>query len=129
MAMSDAGQAGVRCPNSEVSDMRRAFWGLVDEFDTGLALAIAVVVGVLGIAGVASADLVQNAILVTLGVLAISILRDRRRQDALEARTKMIRLISEPEVARMLADARRQTDRWLFRGGTGTYTRAVTLPI
>jgi hypothetical protein len=25
-------------------------------------------------------------------------------------------------------DARKHTDRWMFKGGTGTYTRAVTLP-
>ena len=27
-----------------------------------------------------------------------------------------------------LGDARRTSDRWFFKGGTGTYTRAVTLP-
>ncbi|MFC4585621.1 hypothetical protein [Sphaerisporangium corydalis] len=32
------------------------------------------------------------------------------------------------EIARAHADARRSTDRWMFKGGTGTYVRAVTLP-
>jgi hypothetical protein len=40
----------------------------------------------------------------------------------------MVRVVSGPEVAAALADARRTTDRWIFRGGTGTYIRAKTLP-
>ncbi|MFC6929633.1 hypothetical protein ACFQHO_04185 [Actinomadura yumaensis] len=40
----------------------------------------------------------------------------------------MVRVISGAEVARVLADARRETDRWFFKGGTGTYIRAKTLP-
>ncbi|WP_329520171.1 hypothetical protein [Spirillospora sp. NBC_01491] len=42
--------------------------------------------------------------------------------------TAVVRVISGAEVARVLADARRETDRWLFKGGTGTYIRAKTLP-
>ncbi|GII86290.1 hypothetical protein Ssi03_42800 [Sphaerisporangium siamense] len=32
------------------------------------------------------------------------------------------------EIAEAHAEARRATDRWIFKGGTGTYMRAVTLP-
>ncbi|RCG33071.1 hypothetical protein DQ384_01070 [Sphaerisporangium album] len=32
------------------------------------------------------------------------------------------------EIAEAHAEARRATDRWSFKGGTGTYVRAVTLP-
>ncbi|MET8159470.1 hypothetical protein ABZT47_24135 [Sphaerisporangium sp. NPDC005289] len=32
------------------------------------------------------------------------------------------------EIAEAHAEARRSTDRWYFKGGTGTYVRAVTLP-
>jgi hypothetical protein len=37
-------------------------------------------------------------------------------------------VISGAEVAPVLAEARQNTDRWVFKGGTGTYIRAVTLP-
>jgi hypothetical protein len=32
------------------------------------------------------------------------------------------------EIAQAHAEARRSTDRWMFKGGTGTYLRAMTLP-
>jgi hypothetical protein len=35
---------------------------------------------------------------------------------------------SQHEIAQAHAGARRGTDRWTFKGGTGTYIRAVTLP-
>ncbi|MEV7969807.1 hypothetical protein AB0O34_28080 [Sphaerisporangium sp. NPDC088356] len=37
-------------------------------------------------------------------------------------------LNSADEISRAHAEARRSTDRWMFKGGTGTYVRAVTLP-
>ena len=40
----------------------------------------------------------------------------------------MVRVLTWPEVTVELAEARRVTDRWVFRGGTGTYLRARTLP-
>jgi hypothetical protein len=40
----------------------------------------------------------------------------------------MVRALTGLEVNHALAEARRDTDRWLFKGGTGTYMRAVTLP-
>ena len=40
----------------------------------------------------------------------------------------MVRSLSGPEVEQALRRARQDTDRWTFRGGTGTYLRAVTLP-
>ncbi|WP_106398571.1 hypothetical protein [Actinocorallia populi] len=39
-----------------------------------------------------------------------------------------VRAISGDEVGPVLAEARLGTDRWIFKGGTGTYIRAVTLP-
>jgi hypothetical protein len=33
------------------------------------------------------------------------------------------------DIDRAFDEARRHTDRWSFKGGTGTYTRAVTLPM
>lgn len=40
----------------------------------------------------------------------------------------MVRVLTWSEVSAALAEARRTTDRWVFRGGTGTYVRARTLP-
>lgn len=37
-------------------------------------------------------------------------------------------LASSQEIAQSHAEARRDTTRWSFKGGTGTYMRAVTLP-
>lgn len=39
-----------------------------------------------------------------------------------------IRVLTGAEVSRTLREAMRSTDRWFFKGGTGTYIRAVTLP-
>lgn len=130
------------------------------EIDTVLALAIAVVAGVLGLTSVTSASITQNAILVTLGILAISILRDRwRRNDAVERTVTVLEgftsatneidqinpvlkdvqvaldgqslarmLTTNQQVAHELTQARESSGKWFFRGGTGTYIRAVTLP-
>jgi hypothetical protein len=40
----------------------------------------------------------------------------------------MVRTLRGPEVQAAHKEARLTTDRWFFKGGTGTYTRAVTLP-
>jgi hypothetical protein len=39
-----------------------------------------------------------------------------------------VRVATGDEVTELLARARADTDRWIFRGGTGTHTRVVTLP-
>ncbi|MFD0784030.1 hypothetical protein ACFQZ8_08895 [Micromonospora azadirachtae] len=39
-----------------------------------------------------------------------------------------VRVLTGPAISEALAEARERTDRWSFRGGTGTYTRVVTLP-
>jgi len=43
-------------------------------------------------------------------------------------RLPAVRVLNGTEVGEWLAKARRDTAVWLFRGGTGTHTRAVTLP-
>ncbi|WP_406316845.1 hypothetical protein OHA77_06565 [Streptosporangium sp. NBC_01639] len=41
----------------------------------------------------------------------------------------IVNVLNGPEeIARAHAEARADTDRWIFKGGTGTYLRAVTLP-
>ena len=39
-----------------------------------------------------------------------------------------MRTLRGHDVTTALSEARRKADRWFFRGGTGTYIRAVTLP-
>ncbi|HEX4812446.1 MAG TPA: hypothetical protein VFV66_06800 [Nonomuraea sp.] len=50
----------------------------------------------------------------------------RRALDALQ----LVRVLgSRQEIAQSHAEARKDTTRWSFKGGTGTYLRAVTLPL
>ncbi|MCK9921048.1 hypothetical protein MXD61_03850 [Frankia sp. AgPm24] len=42
--------------------------------------------------------------------------------------SRLARAISGVEVTEALAEARADTQEWMFKGGTGTYIRAVTLP-
>jgi hypothetical protein len=50
------------------------------------------------------------------------------RLDGMLDDAAMVHVLTGPQVTQALTDARRGTDRWIFRGGTGTYIRAVTLP-
>ena len=129
--------------------MRRRLLWIVSEADALVALAIAVGAGVFGLLSVTPPSLATNAILVTLAVLALAVLRDRWRRmtdeaqvgtELLRASAKLdilirqkesagvVKLLNGREVAQAHAEARAHTDRWLFKGGTGTYIRAVTLP-
>ncbi|WP_089154144.1 hypothetical protein [Micromonospora sp. NBS 11-29] len=50
-----------------------------------------------------------------------------RAREAIHS-ASMVRVLHGSEVGQALAEARQHTDRWHFKGGTGTYLRAVTLP-
>ncbi|MFI7279414.1 hypothetical protein ACIBOV_03990 [Micromonospora chersina] len=50
-----------------------------------------------------------------------------RARDAIDS-VSMVRVLHGSEVGRALGEARQHTDSWAFKGGTGTFTRAVTLP-
>lgn len=39
-----------------------------------------------------------------------------------------VKTLRGPDITEAFGEARLHTDRWLFKGGTGTYMRAVTLP-
>ena len=39
-----------------------------------------------------------------------------------------VKTLRGADIGRAFIEARKHTDRWSFKGGTGTYTRAVTLP-
>jgi hypothetical protein len=40
-----------------------------------------------------------------------------------------VKALKGADIDREHEEARRRTDRWMFKGGTGTYTRAMTLPL
>jgi hypothetical protein len=141
---------------------RLAAW-LSNYADSALALVLSVGVGVLALAEIVGPTDVNGAILLTLGLVATSALRNRAREEAMDTKihdvleateamlAKMpgrlddlestvdstrraltensyIRVLHGAEVGRALEEARRNTDRWVFKGGTGTFLRAVTLP-
>jgi hypothetical protein len=130
--------------------------------DSGLALILALGVGILALADIAGTNDINGAILLTLGLVASSSLRNRAREEAMdnqlhdvlektaEMLTRLparleelehtvestkrllnensyIRVLHGAEVGQALEEARRNTDRWAFKGGTGTFLRAVTL--
>ncbi len=96
--------------------------------DGFLALVIAAVVALLGVLDVFGTEQVNAAILLTLALLATTLLRDRWFAARALAQTTAVRLVTGPEVGRVHADAHHETEQWMFKGGTGTYLRAVTLP-
>jgi hypothetical protein len=145
---------------------RRFVWVMASNLDAILGVALALTVSVLGLADLVDQDLVNNAILLVLALLAQAVLRERWRRDdndeqmkALLQRTttlladvpqrldrlteveevigqaryafdavSIVKVLHGGEVAQALAEARHNTSRWHFKGGTGTFIRAVTLP-
>jgi hypothetical protein len=127
--------------------MTRVFAWIAANVDALLAPVLALCVLVIGLIDVdlVGPDQLQNALLVVLATVSVSMLRDRSRMGAVErqldgigttvASTRksidegaMVRVLSGDEVGQALAEARTGTDQWIFKGGTGTYIRAVTLP-
>ena len=94
--------------------------------DAVLALLVAVVVGVLAVVEVLGADQVNAAILLVLALLAATLLQDRRAAAQALTSPSAVRLLNGLEVSQEHAEARRATEQWIFKGGTGTYLRAVT---
>ncbi|MET7486272.1 hypothetical protein [Streptomyces sp. NPDC005538] len=105
-----------------------------------VGFAVAIVVGLLDVLNENMDDnIVSGATLLVLAALVLGTLTERRRRMAdLRAATAgtgqaiadlaMVRTLSGAEVALAHEQARRTTARWVFKGGTGTYLRAVTLP-
>lgn len=105
---------------------RLARW-LKSNADGALALLIAVAVGLLQVLDVLQAEQVNAAILLTLALLATTLLRDRRLAAKAYQQSSAVKLVNGPEVGEVHAQARRDTEHWMFKGGTGTYLRAVTI--
>jgi hypothetical protein len=108
--------------------------------DGVVGIGVAVVVGLLDIfSNALRPDVISGATLLVLASLVYGSLAERRRRvtDMHEATSEarkaiedlsLVRSVSGSEVEEALRRARQDTDRWTFRGGTGTYLRAVTLP-
>ncbi|MHA6625514.1 hypothetical protein ACU61A_08810 [Pseudonocardia sichuanensis] len=107
--------------------MRRFGHWLIGNADGTLALTIAIGVGLLGAADVLGADQVDAAILLTLALLATTLLRDRQIAAANLAQADAVRLVQAPEAERLNTEAQREASVWIFKGGTGTHLRTVTL--
>jgi hypothetical protein len=96
--------------------------------DGFFALVIALAVGLLGVLDVVGASEVSAAILLILALIAATLLRDRQLAARAVRETNAVKLLSGAAIGQAHAQARRSTEQWQFKGGTGTYTRAVTLP-
>ncbi|GAA4923669.1 hypothetical protein ACFPM3_31865 [Streptomyces coeruleoprunus] len=121
--------------------LERAIAFALRNFEIVFAAGIGLVVGFLDIFGdkLIEADFASGATLVVLGALAVGSLAERARrplamQEAMEGTRRaiedltMVRSLSGNEVREALREARQGTNLWYFKGGTGTYLRAVTLP-
>lgn len=139
---------------------------LVTNADAVVALAIAVVAGVAGLANAIPTPAISSAILVAIGALAVSLLRYHWQLEATEPHVRelltrtaasldttvakidsiaslgdvlssvrqtveeaaTIRVLLGDEITYALQEAYRVTNEWIFKGGTATFLRAVTLP-
>jgi hypothetical protein len=118
---------------------RAVSWALKN-LDLIIVVVIATAVGLLDIfSDVLPDDVVSGTILLILGALAVGSSLERLRQpasiqEALAGTRRalddqaMVSSLIGAEVGEALRDARQHTNRWYFKGGTGTYLRAVTLP-
>ncbi len=127
---------------------------LWDNLDPVVALAMAVVFSALGAFDVVSDQVLSNVVLATLAVIAFTLVRERTSRGAaltgvsesLDRRLSdvdrsivqvreaigMMNTLIKPTQGRYLTqDFKRailDTKLWIYKGGTGTYLRAVTLP-
>lgn len=119
--------------------------GALTNLDLGVVLLVAAAVSVLDLLEVLKDGQSDKLILPVLALLAFVWIRDRSRQGRMAdqvaalARTTdgmwrvlasgdSVKSLSGAAITRVLAEARAGSDMWLFKGGTGTYIRAVTLP-
>lgn len=107
--------------------MARLLIWLRNNVDGVVALVLAVTVGLLVVIDVIPVDNVNAAVLLVLALLATTLLRDRHLSAKAMRDANSVQLLSGPEIGHALTLARRGTEQWIFKGGTGTYIRAVTL--
>lgn len=132
--------------------MSRVVKWIAKNADGLIGLLLAACIAILALVDVVGTNQINSAILLILAVLATTLLRDRVRssyiendvhqaldrlqaldakitdaQQALE-QSANLRVLRGDAIGEALAAGRLDTDLWMFKGGTGTYTRAVTLP-
>ncbi|MGX1772471.1 hypothetical protein ACWIGW_10170 [Nocardia brasiliensis] len=95
--------------------------------DGSFAVLLAITVGLLQFLDVIGTDQVNAAMLLVLGLVAITLLRDRHLSAKAVRDATSVHLLYGPEIGHAHTLARRGTEQWMFKGGTGTYIRAVTL--
>ncbi|MFF7973541.1 hypothetical protein [Streptomyces sp. NPDC007905] len=129
-----------RTPQGAGRRLEESIAWAVRNADGVVAIGVALVVGLMDVMNDKFSDhIVSGATLLVLAALVYGSLTERRRrladiQQATEGTSRaiedlaMVRTLSGPEVALAHERARRSTTRWVFKGGTGTYLRAVTLP-
>lgn len=108
-------------------------------FELLLAVLGAITVGFMDLFGDSlGEDTTAAATVLVLGAIAAGSLRQRARSDHLAdavdgiqrafADMEMVRSLTGSEIGAELRTARERSGSWDFKGGTGTYLRAVTLP-
>src|SRR6266496_673104 len=148
----------VPIPRSGETRLMKAFasglrW-LWENVDPVVALGLAIVFSVLGAYSVVSQEVISNIVLATLAVIAFTLVRERAARSgassnvskSLEQRLSnvdrsiaqvreaigMMDTLIKPTQGRFLTrdfeQAILDTGFWIYKGGTGTYLRAVTLP-
>ncbi|MFJ9615130.1 hypothetical protein [Streptomyces noursei] len=112
----------------------------IRNLDGLIAVGLGLTIGLMDVFGDVISDKVSSgATLLVLGTLAVGTMTERLRRKSdiqgASAETRraledlaMVRSLSGDQVGDALERARAQTNRWYFKGGTGTYLRAVTLP-
>lgn len=129
--------------------MKRAISWLADNADAVIGLGLAFVASIVGLFGKVPQDVVANVTVLTLATLAFVMLRDRHRAEtsAMEIERSVthasgemlrqfaefrerptVRILRGREIGRELAESRKDTELFVFKGPTGTYTRVVALP-
>jgi hypothetical protein len=120
-----------------------AWWK--ENIDTLAVIAVVALMSMLGTVNIISPAAIVQTLPAVLGIFAIATLRDRSRsRSEIRQITELVgvvertdqkiddlaalRVLHGDEVGAMLAKARASAATWIFRGGTGTHTRAVTLP-
>jgi hypothetical protein len=123
----------------EPGRLERLLSWIARNFELLLAVGGALAVGIMDLFGDALGEEATGSVTVlVLGAMAAGSLRQRRRDENLADAVhdiqrafegmQMVRSLTGSEIGAELRKAREGSDFWSFKGGTGTYLRAVTLP-
>ncbi|WP_067656959.1 hypothetical protein [Nocardia harenae] len=107
--------------------MTRALAWLRNNVDGLVALVLAFIVGMLAVLDLIDVDSVNAVVLLVLGLLAGTLLRDRHLSAQAVRDASSVQLLYGSAIGHAHTLARGGTEQWIFKGGTGTYIRAVTL--